>query len=82
MPDALAGPRIERHDARREQVVAEPMAAVPVVCRRLGRQIDDAALVIGRQHRPDAAVAAVSVGTVFPGIGAEFAVLRHDMERP
>ena len=82
MPDALAGSRIEAHEAAREQVVAGPMAAVEVAGRRLDRQIDVAELFVGGERRPDRRVAGIRPRIVQPRVVAELARLRNGVEGP
>ena len=82
VPDALAGPGVQAHQALREQVVAGPMAAVEIVGGRLDRQIHVAQLQVGRHRCPHPGVAAVAPGVVLPGLVAELARLGDGVEDP
>ena len=82
VPDPFAGPDVEADDALGEEVVARPVAAVPVVGGDLGRQVEVAQLLVDRELRPDAGVAGVAPRLVFPGLDPEVVSLRHDVEDP
>ena len=82
VPDALARLDVDGHDALGEQVVAGPHAAVPVVRRRAGRQVDGARLLVDRHVGPDVGVPAVAPRLVAPGVGAEVVAARDGPEDP
>ena len=82
MPLALARLAVESHQALGEQVVAQPVAAVPVVRRRAERQVDEAEILIRRDQRPDVRVARVLPGVVLPGLVTVFPRLRNRVEGP
>ena len=82
VPHPLAGVGVEADDALREQVVAEPVAAVEVVRRRRDRQVDVAKFLVDRHHVPDVRVAAVLPGVVLPCVDAVLALLRNRVEDP
>ncbi|MCG3164009.1 MAG: hypothetical protein JMDDDDMK_05475 [Acidobacteria bacterium] len=82
MPDALAGSGVQADDAFSKQVIAKAVAAVPVVGRRAGRQVDVAQLFIQRHRRPDVGVAGVLPRLILPGLRAELACLRDGVEDP
>ena len=52
VPEPLAGPRVERDQAVAEQIGALAVAAVEVVLRAAGRDVDDAALRVDRLLAP------------------------------
>ena len=83
VPDPLAALDVYGDGAGAEQVVPRPEPAVVVDGRRIGGDVDDAALHIGRQRRPRGDVAGPVPGVVLPGVEAEFALgLRDDVELP
>ena len=82
MPLPLAGPGVQRDQTLGEQVVAAPVAAVPVVRRRRHRQVDEAELVVAAHHRPHVRVPGVLPGAVEPRLVAELAGLRNRVEDP
>ena len=57
VPLAHARCGVEAHDRVGKQVVAQAVAAVEVVARRRHGQVDEPALVIDRERRPDIGVA-------------------------
>src|SRR5215475_13045361 len=65
MPGVLAV-ESERHDRRREQIVAGPVTALPAGFRTgiAGREVNQAKIRINRRRLPD------RCATDFPGIGA------------
>ena len=65
-----------------EQVVAGPEAAEEVDGRRVGRDVDQAALGIGRHRRPRRDVAGAPPRVVLPRLVAELARPRDDVELP
>ena len=82
MPDALAGVRVEREQAIREEIVAEAVAAVEIECRRAGRHEHDAALHIDGHAGPVVRGADRFLGIGRPGVVAELAGMRNGVERP
>ena len=82
VPDPLAGLGVDADDAFGEEVVAGAHAAVPVVGRGAGRQIDVAELLVDRHRAPDVRVAAVAPRFVVPGVGAELPALGDGVEDP
>ena len=58
------------------------MAAVVVAGRHLGRQVDEAELLVDAHLPPDAVVAGVLLGPLLPGVVAELARLRDGVEDP
>ncbi len=79
---ALAGLDVERQQARAEQVVAGAEAAEEVDGRRIGRDVDEPALGIGRHRRPRRHVAGAPPRVVLPGVVPELARPRDDVELP
>ena len=77
VPDALAGLRVEAHEARAVEIVAVALAAPDVGERRLGRQIDVAELGVGRHRRPNAGVARALGRAVEPRLVAGLAAPRE-----
>ncbi len=77
MPDALAGLRVEGHQALGEKVVARAVTAVEVVGRRLNREVDVAELQVRGHRRPDGGVTGVAPRVVFPGLVPE---LTHEWD--
>ena len=82
MPDPLAGGGVEAHDALREEVVAEAVAAVVVVGRGAQRQVDVAQLGVGGQHAPGVGRARVGPRAVLPRLVAELAGLGDGVKLP
>ena len=82
VPDALAGLDVEREDARAEQVVAGPEAAEEVDRRRIGRNVDEPALGVGRHRRPRRDVAGPLPRVVLPRLVTELPGPRNDVELP
>ena len=82
VPDLLAGRRVEADQALGVEVVAEAVAAVPVVRRRADRQVDVAEFRVAAHHGPDVRVAAVRPGPVFPGLDPRLVSLRNRVEDP
>ena len=82
MPAALAGLDVEGDEAGAEQVVAGPEAAEEVDGRRVGRDVDQAALGIGRHRRPRRDVAGAPPRLVLPRLVPELARARDDVELP
>ena len=82
VPLPLAGLEIDGDEALAEQAVAGAMAAVVVAGRHLDRQIRQAELFVDRYLPPDAGVAGVDPRVLFPGVVAEFALLRDRVEDP
>ena len=73
---------VDGDDALGEEVVAGPHAAVPVVRRRAGGQVDDAQLLVDRHVGPDVGVPAVAPRLVAPRVGAEVVAPRDGPEDP
>src|ERR1035438_4935049 len=65
-----------------EQVGARTVAAVVIAGGRFDRQVDQAELLIHGDLRPDAGVAGVVGGTVFPAVVAQFVLERDGVEDP
>ena len=82
MPELLARLDVDRDQALGVEVVARAVAAVEVVRRGADRQVDDAVLVVAREHRPDVRVARVAPGFVFPGLDSLVALPGHGAEHP
>src|SRR5215204_4164675 len=82
MPEPLPRPRIERDQAVREEVCAEPIASIEVVGSRSGWHVDDAALVVDREGAPIVGTADVFVRLFRPRVVAELARPRDGMELP
>ena len=82
MPDAAAGLALQAEQRLREQVVARPVPAVPVVGRRGGREIGVAQLLVGARDGPDVAGAGVLPRPVFPRVVPELARLGDGVEAP
>jgi len=82
VPDDLAGPGVETDDALRIQVVPEPVAAVIVVGRRAGRDVDIAQLRIGAEQPPSIGGAGVAPRLVLPGLVPRLARLGNRMKLP
>src|SRR5688572_13639499 len=82
MPHALAGSRVEAHEAAGEKIVAGAMAAVEITRRRFDGQIHVAQFFIRGQRRPYGRVASVGPRIVQPRVVAELAGLRDRVERP
>ena len=83
VPDALAGRRIDAHDRRAVQVVAEPRAAIHVVGDAGRRQIHVAELIVRAHQRPDVAGAGVLPRIADPRLDRRRIVRgRHDVEGP
>ncbi len=82
VPEALAGPRIERDQAVREQILTGPVAAVEVEPSGPERHVRDAARLVDRQLAPvvDAAMAGARVFR--PRVRAGIAVCRAANGRP
>ena len=82
VPDALAGRRVEAHQAFREQIVPMPVPAIVIARRRAEGQVHVTQFVVGRHQRPYVCVAAIAPRLVLPGLDAEFALLRDAVETP
>ena len=82
VPQPVAGVDVHGDDGVREEVVAVPVAAVVVVGRHLGRQVDDAELEIRADLPPDSGVAGVAPRVVQPTVVAEFVRARDRVEDP
>src|SRR5688572_23813928 len=82
VPEPFSGPRIERDQAVREEVFAEPIAPIEVVGRRSGRHVHDATLVINREGAPVVGTADVLVRLLRPRLVAELSRPRDGMELP
>ena len=62
--------RVERHDAVGEEIRAVTIAAVEVVARRAGRDVDDAARLVDGELAPVVDAAAGLERGIRPGVGA------------
>ncbi len=82
MPDAFAALGVQADEARGEQIVAGAVAAVEIVRRRAEGDVHIAQLLVAANNRPRVGAAGVLPRTVFPGLVAEFALLRDGMEGP
>ena len=82
VPDPLAGAGVEADDGLREEVVAEAVSAVVVVARRPDREVDEPPFGVEGHGRPDVRVADSVPGAVLPGVVAELAGLRDQVEGP
>ena len=82
MPQPFTAFQIDRNEGFGEEVVAQPIAAVLVDCRRLDRQVRDSGLGIDRDLGPHAVVAGPLPGTIFPGVVPELARTRNAVEAP
>ena len=82
VPDALAGGAVHAHEALREQVVAQAMAAVPIVGGRAHRQVNVAGRGIDAHGRPYVGVAAHPPGIALPRLDPHFPRLRNGVEAP
>ena len=82
MPLAFARLAVERNEALGEQVVPQPVAAVPVVGRRAEGQIDEPEVFVRGDQRPHVRVARVLPGIVLPGLVPELPRLRNRVEGP
>ena len=82
MPSPLTRLAVERHQGLGEQVVAQPVAAVPVVGRRAEGQVDETEFLVCRHQRPDVRVAGVLPGLVLPGLMPVLPRLRNRVEGP
>ena len=83
VPDAFTGLGVEGDGARAEQVVPRPEPAVVVDGRRVGGDVDDAPLEVGRHRRPRRDVAGPLPRVVLPGVEPELALgLGNDVELP
>ena len=82
VPEPLAGVDVHGDDGVREEVVAVPVAAVVVVGRHLGRQVDDAELEVGADLPPHPGVAGVAPRVVQPTVVAELVRARDRVEDP
>ena len=72
MPDALTGPGVETHNTLGEQIVAQSVSAVVIVCRCTRRQIYIPQLFVCTHERPDVDAAAVLPRLVEPGLHTIF----------
>ena len=82
VPEPLSRARIERDQAVREEVLAEPIATIEVVGRRSGRHVHDPALVVDREGAPVVGAADVLVRLLRPRVVAELSRPRNCMELP
>src|SRR5579863_1735387 len=73
MPLAHAGLQIDADQAFGKQVVAWPVPAIVVRCRRFHRQVHQSEVFIDGDLIPDAGVAVDGPGAVFPSLIAELA---------
>ena len=83
MPAVLAGVQVEGHHRRGEQVVAGPQLAAPHRDRVAAADVEQAEVDVDGRGHPDAAAAeAPDVAVDRPGLGADCARLRDDVEEP
>ena len=88
VPDALARPGIDTHEALGEQVVSRAVPAVIVIGRRRQRQIDVPELLVAGRVRPHVGGTGVLPGRLIalgidaPGVDAELALPRNRVESP
>ena len=82
VPFQLAGRRVERDDGVAVQVRALAIAAVVVGRRRTDRRVDDAALGVDGEERPDVGAGSVLPAVAFPRLDARLAGARDGVERP
>ena len=82
VPFAFAGFDVECNQAGAEQVVARAEAAVKVDGGAVGRNVNDAAFLVGRQRCPGRNVAGPFPRVVFPGFVAKLARSRQYVEFP
>ena len=82
VPDALAGPGVERDRAVREQVVAAAIAAVEVEGRRAESGEDQPALLVDAEPTPGVGPAPVLPGIALPGLVSELSRTGHGVEPP
>ena len=82
MPDALPRRGVDTDDRLCVEVVARPVSAVHVVCRRRRRHVDVAQLRVGREERPDRCVTGELPGAVGPGLRPCPPSLWNGMEHP
>ena len=82
VPHARARLRVERHDRLGEQVVAFPIAAIPVVRWRGHRQEQQTARGVKAHWRPYVGVPHILVRALFPGVPAELAGIRYGVKAP
>ena len=82
VPEALAGPNVQRDDAIAEQIVPRAEPAEVVVRGRVGRQIDDPPFRVGGHGCPRVDVAAPLPGVALPGLVAELTGPGDDVELP
>src|SRR5439155_23786987 len=82
MPHALAGLRVQAHQALGEEIVSGSRRPVVVVVRRLDGRIDIAELLVRAHLPPDARVPRVGPRVVQPGVAAVLARAGDGMECP
>ena len=82
VPEALAGPDVEREDAVGEQVLAVPVGAPEVRGRRSGRDVDDAASLVDGHLTPVVRAADVLVAVLGVGLVSELARPWNRVELP
>src|SRR5215212_4556305 len=82
MPQALAGPSVERDQTVAEQIRPDAVGAIVIVSRRADRQVDDATFLIDAHLTPDIDAADVFVGVLWPGVVAKLAGLRNRVKHP
>ena len=82
MPLQLAGRRVERDDRVAVEVRALAIAAVVVGRRRADRRVDDAALGVDGEERPDVGARSILPALAFPRLDARLAGARHGVKRP
>src|ERR1035437_3451373 len=82
MPQAFSRAGIQRQQAVAEQVIALPVAAVEVVGRRSGRDVNNAALLIKAHVAPIIGGSDVLPGILRPSLVTELARVRNSVELP
>ena len=82
VPAALAGLDVEGDDAGAEEPVPGPEPPVEVDGRRVGGDVHEPQLGVGRHRRPRRHVAGPLPGVVLPRLVAELAGPRDDVELP
>ena len=82
MPHSAARARVERDDGLREQVVALPVAAIPVVGGRAHREKEQSSFGVKAHGGPDVGVSHIVVGAVLPRLPAKLAGIGNGLEAP
>ena len=82
MPDTFTGFCLQAHQTVAEEIVAEPVPAIHVACRRRQRQVDITEFFIGTEIGPGVNSAGIFPRPVFPSLNAELALSRNGSKRP